>query len=629
MLFPFLSCFLFIYYVQCSFIDVTDKIGIAGIDGILAAFGDFDGDKQNDFFVITNGGSSLEIFLWQGSQQKFRKSKANIHLSNRSERIVNAAPGDYDEDGCMDVVITIEPKEPSHLHSQPKKVYVFWGNQDKFSQFSTNESVIGEQFADQPTVLDVNGDFVPDLFGTKYDAVNQSIQIRNYWISEGRNRKFYEVEQTANDTSSEQPRPLTLDPIRSPHSNAFLDLSGDMVADLVVTSQRQNKEYKFEIWEDKEGVLVLNHQSVELPNDIKTSVHHVGQSSFADIDADGSIDMLVPVCMDASCKKSHIYLYSKSKWAKILSNDKDIWEFISPSSNLSRPDIPLMVLRTGDYNMDGYPDVLMIVNVVMSDQKKSIRQIPVLLENVPCPDRDNGKACAEGRTFNIQWKVWSLMERSVLATFVDLFENGITDFMIVTEDGKTPGKYHLHAIRNDIFLDASFLKIIVLGGELTASCSDEDKLPYGVNQAGPFIAYTTTDTNGQTKQGSAAQLSQSAYFALQCPYTVFGLGQTPNFVDKLTIGMPRAKNSPMRTHSWPSIIPNSQMIVIPYPPNQPNKWKSMLLVTPSKLLLLTGLSLLGICAFIGLIILALHLKEKRADQKEKRQDAHKFHFDAM
>lgn len=39
-------------------------------------------------------------------------------------------------------------------------------------------------------------------------------------------------------------------------------------------------------------------------------------------------------------------------------------------------------------------------------------------------------------------------------------------------------------------------------------------------------------------------------------------------------------------------------------------WKVKLLVTPSKLVLLTGVSLLGICVFIGLIILLLHLKEK-------------------
>lgn len=39
-------------------------------------------------------------------------------------------------------------------------------------------------------------------------------------------------------------------------------------------------------------------------------------------------------------------------------------------------------------------------------------------------------------------------------------------------------------------------------------------------------------------------------------------------------------------------------------------WTMKLLVTPSKLVLLTGLSLLGICVVIAIIILLLHLKEK-------------------
>jgi hypothetical protein len=37
---------------------------------------------------------------------------------------------------------------------------------------------------------------------------------------------------------------------------------------------------------------------------------------------------------------------------------------------------------------------------------------------------------------------------------------------------------------------------------------------------------------------SAFQLSQSAYMPLQLPYSVFGLGQTPNFVDTLEVGIP-------------------------------------------------------------------------------------------
>lgn len=127
----------------------------------------------------------------------------------------------------------------------------------------------------------------------------------------------------------------------------------------------------------------------------------------------------------------------------------------------------------------------------------------------------------------------------------------------------------------------------------------------------------------------AAQLSQSAYFALQCPYTVFGLGQTPNFVDELSVGLQRSQGSPERKHTWQSIIPNSQMIIIPYPPDDPSSWIAKLLVTPSKLVLFTGVGLLGVCCFILLIILVLYLKEKREDKREKRQDAHKFHFDAM
>jgi integrin alpha FG-GAP repeat containing protein 1 len=33
-------------------------------------------------------------------------------------------------------------------------------------------------------------------------------------------------------------------------------------------------------------------------------------------------------------------------------------------------------------------------------------------------------------------------------------------------------------------------------------------------------------------------MSQSAYTPLQLPFTIFGLGQTPNFVDKIEAGIP-------------------------------------------------------------------------------------------
>jgi len=39
------------------------------------------------------------------------------------------------------------------------------------------------------------------------------------------------------------------------------------------------------------------------------------------------------------------------------------------------------------------------------------------------------------------------------------------------------------------------------------------------------------------------QLSQSAHFALQLPYVMFGLGQTPNFVEEVGVGIPKMENA--------------------------------------------------------------------------------------
>jgi hypothetical protein len=77
-------------------------------------------------------------------------------------------------------------------------------------------------------------------------------------------------------------------------------------------------------------------------------------------------------------------------------------------------------------------------------------------------------------------------------------------------------------------------------------------------------------------QSAGAQLTQTAHFALQLPYTIFGLGMAPNFVDYLWV------NISGKTHSWPQIIPNSQLYIIPYPPNQPDSWAAKISIFPSK-----------------------------------------------
>lgn len=177
--------------------------------------------------------------------------------------------------------------------------------------------------------------------------------------------------------------------------------------------------------------------------------------------------------------------------------------------------------------------------------------------------------------------------------------------------------------------DANFVKVIVLTGLINKknptlhTALGRKKRTYGTNLPGPRITYFTTTQDGDLQRGSSVQLPQSSYFALQLPYTIFGLGRTPNFVDSLTVGlggMPR---------TWTQLIPNSQIIVVPKPIDEPQRWKAQLFVTPSKLILMSVVALGVTCLVIVLIILVLYIKEKREDKQEKLQEAHRFHFDAM
>lgn len=47
--------------ISSSFIDVTERVDISAINGYLAAFGDFNGDKQTDLFLVTGEGNNLVL----------------------------------------------------------------------------------------------------------------------------------------------------------------------------------------------------------------------------------------------------------------------------------------------------------------------------------------------------------------------------------------------------------------------------------------------------------------------------------------------------------------------------------------------------------------------------------------
>lgn len=43
--------------------DVTNDVGLSNVEGIIAAYGDFNSDKTTDIFVISNDGKFYYSFL--------------------------------------------------------------------------------------------------------------------------------------------------------------------------------------------------------------------------------------------------------------------------------------------------------------------------------------------------------------------------------------------------------------------------------------------------------------------------------------------------------------------------------------------------------------------------------------
>lgn len=575
--------------------DITQKVFGSVKEGVVAAFGDFDSDELTDVFVISNQFTTLQILL--GSYTEPLLHPGPFCIFNNKE-ITSVVPGDFDGDALMDVLITTRGSSDKYLD-----VYINWGASD--SLICANESIITTM--GEPLAIDYNRDMIIDLFGVDKE------EKRTFWVFQKNRLPPIVTHQLPVPNKQNE-----VDKIKTPHSNAYLDINHDFTADLFI----QTEKY-FEVWygktdDSKEGFL-FNHK-VDLG--IIGSNYHVGQSIFLDLELKGVQNQIVPMCFSNECMNSTILAHDGEHFRDIHVNFKDPhgvqWGFIEPIDD----DVYLKTItaRGGDYNMDGYPDLLLTLRAISGPKG---RMQTFLLENVPCTVC-NGPL---KRTFEVKWNALSPMGNDTVAgAFYDFYQDGVLDVILME---KKNGKYRPLAFRNTLDYDANFVKVIVLTA-LTNKFNPTEKTAlgrkkrtYGTNLPGPRIEYFTTTQEGDIQRGSSVQLPQSAYFALQMPYTIFGLGRTPNFVDTLIVGLAN------KSRTWTQLIPNSQIIVVPQPIEEPQRWKAQLFVTPSKLILMSVVALGGTCLVIILIILVLYIKEKKEDKQEKLQEAHRFHFDAM
>lgn len=585
------------------FEDVTSK-SLGNVEGLIAAFGDFNANKNTDFFVIGDEGKSVKIYIATKvvtTDYSTYEQKLLIDGNTANGTVITSVvPADFDGDNQMDLLITRKLSGATNI-----RVQIYWGQQQQIKLDDTPLEIEGGM-KDQPLVLDADGNMIPDLLGETTDGKRQ------FYI-------FYRGLRNYTTIALSSTHPL-----KFPQSSAFLDLNGDLTADLCIVSEKEKDKPQLEYWYSQNGNLTFQSSTIDFPTDAAI----FGQITFLDIGSNkvegNHVYGILPACSDSSCSKSFLYILTDSKktWSrvelKLNSNNVD-WNFVPPNSNPSFVSYIPITVRVGDYNLDGYPD---LITVLRNSTNDGFQQKAFILVNVPCA------SCDTGRTFQLGYEIpqHSDKEKALLPAFFDYLDDGILDLIITTygEDNKP----HVHLMKQIFSDDAFFLKVKVVSGLCYNNCPF-NKEPYGVNQPGPVVKYTTEDNEGHLQIGIASQLTQSAYFSLQLPFSVFGLGQTPNFIDTLEVGIPHPVGQAQRRKSWLAVIPNSQLIIIPYPNDSPSSWINKLFITPSRLVLLTGAALLGTCGFLAGIVGMLHWREKIEDKKEKLIDSHKFHFDAM
>lgn len=552
--------------------------------GLIAAFGHFNSDGYTDVFSLQQGGNKLKIFLSSETGQQFQS-----YINCTFESIITSVvPGDFNGDSVMDVLITLI----NGTDSSERDVRILWGTNGNIEC----KSPIIFTVVNQPLVVDFNGDMIPDIIAETRTGE------RYVWFS-SKQKLFINKLLSSNQKFG------------NPHSSGLIDMNDDLAADILIMG-----EYYIEVGIYSGGKFKFSNESIiHYPN---TSSDHIKlQSTFVDLNLDAKLDVIMPVCHDSNCDSSAIYLLNKTsfKWELLFDSFKYnnvTWGFKLPKgSPLDMAALPV-TLRAGDIDMDGYPDFLTILETKSPKESKSRA---VILKNIPCNSH-----CVSDRCLEVIWDIPGLKDvpNIEIAAFFDIFENGILDILASSKDNE----WKIHALVHSGNQDSCFMKVLVLNG-LCDKCKELKDMPRGVNQPGPIVQYNMTTQDGHHKVSKTVQISQTAYFPLHLPYSVFGLGETPNFVDALTVAIP--SNKSVHKREWTQIIPNSQIVVIPHPPQDEGRWIKKLFVTPSQYVLLTGISLIGTCAFIAIIVGILHWREKKEDKKEKMQDAYRFHFDAM
>ncbi|KAJ2726077.1 hypothetical protein GGI07_000860 [Coemansia sp. Benny D115] len=601
------------------------SIGLDNLRGTPAAFGDFAGRQHTDLFVITPDQKTVQLWLWDNDQKLFSHLESADTTPPDNMQLANVLVGDFNMDGKLDMILQGTKNDEVVM-----RAYLGDGEHG-FKDAGSLPSAAGGQ----PFVFDYQGTGRIDLLGVALVSKDDDKVSTSVWThgperqsSEGDSSQgsdLFTLQEFApahsNETTTAMCKPA------SPHSSAFVDLDGDCLADIFVVCEG-NEEYQ--IWVNSaEGFRYS--QTGKLPSG-------AGPVSFADMNADGSMDMVVPIpgkseiyviyntqrplCVggrkqEDGCRKFKRVCEADAQFSFSLADAQIVdiskmWPgeaLASGVADFQGASVPQAV-RLADFDLDGYADMALIT--AKGKSETHVR----LLHSEAAKDGATNRRSFAAVTQGVD--VLGTLSRPQNVAFFDIDGSGTADLLVHYLDSK--GNRRVAAVYNNFFTDAFFIKAL--------SCStsaEKHQRSYAGFLPGATYKYLLVSDSGKKHVGQSVQAPQSAYQSLFTPYTIIGIGRTNNYIEDFSVG----STSQLGRHekSFEGLIPNSKVVV--FPVNATDDWRLELYMNKSEstpYILATLLSSMGLLA---ITVFALGALERKADLKEKQRALHAINFDAL
>jgi len=593
------------------------ELGGLGLDnlkkgGQVMAYGDFNNDKYTDIVTLADDSKTLTVWIYNHENFDFTV----LATIEPEYKIVGVIPGDYNYDGKLDLLLVTQTSS-----ADSTQLLYYIQSSSKFVALSNQPAALAG--TTQPFVFDVDGDRRLDVMYMQ-DGSRKIHSLEGTKLVEKDFSSFVSSKSGCKAYSEVSNYKFT-----TPHSNTYVDFNGDCGADLFITSQDTSGNTYFEIWlraSDRKFCLV----------DVTKISTPISMVSIGDMNNDGRLDLVYATLPDDAteamslkivyntfptdpanpCGQPNTVLKSPFAYenAKVVSFAKAF----ATSTRLYSPDPTNRPsrIRIGDINIDGFADLLMIVDAPNSEGKYGSILLAISQSGEFNFDTSTANTDDQAYYTILNEDVTSKQPNAALSSipaqyvsFFDFDEVGKLGLWIIAQ-GKTDAATIPIGVFNFVSSENFILKTLGLNG-YKKDGSDDISTSLGGVYYGASVECKVTDIDGNPKLAKGSQTPQSAYSPLDLPYIFIGLGRTNNYVENFVMGIStQYTDSDNQQRLWSPIIPNSQLIVNPLVDKD---WTLDVYVNPTSETILIVLTTLVILIILGAIIIYLHAKEKEED----------------